>query len=129
MAGGIPLLGRHRRDEAPEGLPPGFKEPAGEPVSASQPPPLPTTAPTPEHAPTRRRARKGYAALPRAGGIRWKSAAVYAGTVALWWPLMWKLGMPMEWAAAGLAALTTALGGLQVTDTIRPSGLGKAEEG
>lgn len=143
MAGGIPVGVRRQHD--PSGLPPGFTDPAA-PVSRPVPPPLPAPtrpveAPLPADvrgaappareapAPTPRRARKGFAPLPRAGGVRWKSTAVYAVVVAVWWPAMWKLGMPMQWAAAGLAALTGALGSLQVTDTIRPSGLGKAEEG
>lgn len=76
----------------------------------------------------RRPGRKGYVPLARKGGVRRESTWLYVALVAVWWPAMWKLGMPLDWAGTGLAAAAAALLGLQVGDTVRPTGAAKAEE-
>lgn len=89
MAGGIPLLGRHRRDEAPEGLPPGFEEP-GEPPAPTRPVDAPSArvelapAEEPESAPTRREERRAAREegrrpkLSMPGGVGWRSVLLSA---------------------------------------------------
>ena len=76
----------------------------------------------------RRPGRKGYVPLARAGGVRLRASAAFGAAVLLWWPAMWKLGMPLDYATAGLTAITVVLGGLLAGDTVRPMGSGKAEE-
>lgn len=105
-----------------------------------QPPPLPMDDADPPTNPGTRReerrearmerrpGRKGYVPLARKGGVRLKASAAFGAAILVWWPLMWGIGMPLEYATAGLTAITVALGGLLAGDTVRPMGSGKAED-